>query len=51
VVKVERMYVQNVSYTISEANVDFFKHLGSMLTNDGNVLVKLNPELLLHRHI
>jgi len=26
-------------------NVECFKYLGSMLTNDGNVLVKLNPGL------
>jgi hypothetical protein len=33
-VKVERIYAQKVSYTISEANMEFFKYLGSMLTND-----------------
>ena len=26
-------------------NVESFKYLGSILTNDGNVLVKLNPGL------
>jgi hypothetical protein len=27
-------------------NEESFKYLGSILTNDGNVLVKLNPEFL-----
>jgi hypothetical protein len=28
------------------ADVESFKHLGSMLTNDGRCAVELNPELL-----
>jgi hypothetical protein len=27
-------------------NMEFFKYLGSMLTNDGRCTVKLNPQLL-----
>jgi hypothetical protein len=32
-----------------QENVEYFKYLGSMLTNDGRRTVKLNPGFVLHK--